>query len=99
MDRAKSVTPLMGHPVIKAMADKYRKSTAQILLRWSTQRGMAVIPRASEPEFMAQNLACTSFDLDQVDMDRIAKMDLGLKFNQPTNVRGSPVCLPQDPKR
>jgi hypothetical protein len=37
---------------------------------------------------MTQNLESTDFNLDQEDLDRIAKMDLNLRFNQPTNVSG-----------
>lgn len=86
MDRAKTAPPLMDHEAIKAMAEKCGKTPAQVLLRWATQRGLAVIPKTSRPEVMAQNLDCTGFDLKQSDMDRIAKMDLNLKFNAPTNV-------------
>ncbi|KFG82646.1 NADPH-dependent D-xylose reductase [Metarhizium anisopliae] len=85
MDRAKNVTPLMQHEAIAAMATKHSKTPAQILLRWATQRGLAVIPKTSRPGVMEQNLESTDFDLDQADLDRIAKMDLNLRFNQPTN--------------
>ncbi|OAQ73443.2 D-xylose reductase [Pochonia chlamydosporia 170] len=85
MDRAKNVAPLMQHEAITAMATKHNKTAAQILLRWATQRGLAVIPKTSRPAVMAQNLESTDFSLDQADLDRIAKMDLNLRFNQPTN--------------
>nr|UMZ45331.1 hypothetical protein [Paramyrothecium sp.] len=85
MDRAKSAAPLLEHEAIKGIASKVNKSPAQVLLRWATQRGLAVIPKTSRPEVMKQNLDCVSWDIDQEDMDRIAKMDLNLKFNQPTN--------------
>ena len=86
MERAKSASPLMEHESFKSLAEKYNKTPAQILLRWATQRGLAVIPKTSRPQVMTQNLECTGFDIDQSDMDRIAKMDLNIKFNQPTNV-------------
>lgn len=86
MDNAKSAAPLMEHEAIKAMASKYNKTPAQVLLRWATQQGLAVIPKTSRPEVMKQNLDCFSFDLDEEDNKRIAKMELNLKFNKPTNV-------------
>lgn len=95
MDSAKTAAPLMEHDAIKAMATKYNKSTAQILLRWATQRGLAVIPKTSRPAVMTQNLDCTSFDLDQEDTAAINKMDLNLKFNKPTNV--SPKAVSFEP--
>ncbi|KAG6006330.1 NAD(P)H-dependent D-xylose reductase (XR) [Claviceps maximensis] len=85
MDRAKNVTPLMKHDAITAMAAKHNKTPAQVLLRWATQQGLAVIPKTSRPGVMTQNLESTDFNLDQQDMDRIAKMDLNMRFNQPTN--------------
>ncbi|CAM1510142.1 Fc.00g004770.m01.CDS01 [Cosmosporella sp. VM-42] len=85
MDRAKSASPLMEHEVFKGLAQKYNKTPAQILLRWATQRGLAVIPKTSRPAVMTQNLDCIAFDIEQEDLDRIAKMDLNMKFNQPTN--------------
>ncbi|KAM5374643.1 hypothetical protein ACJZ2D_006421 [Fusarium nematophilum] len=85
MDRAKSASPLMQHEVFVGLGEKYGKTPAQVLLRWATQQGLAVIPKTSRPAVMEQNLDCTAFDIDQEDMARIAKMDLNLKFNQPTN--------------
>jgi D-xylose reductase len=86
MDVAKVAAPLMQHDAIKAMAEKHGKTPAQILLRWATQRGLAVVPKTNRPEVMAQNFDCTSFDLDKEEMARIAKMELNLKFNKPSNV-------------
>ncbi|GAB0137678.1 NAD(P)H-dependent D-xylose reductase (XR) [Epichloe bromicola] len=85
MDRAKNVAPLMEHDAITSMATKHNKTPAQVLLRWASQQGLAVIPKTSRPSVMTQNLDSTDFILDQQDMDRIAEMDLNLRFNQPTN--------------
>ncbi|KAF4981241.1 hypothetical protein FZEAL_2929 [Fusarium zealandicum] len=85
MDRAKSASPLMKHEVFTGLAEKYGKTPAQVLLRWATQQGLAVIPKTSRPEVMTQNLDCTAFNIDDEDLSRISKMDLNLKFNQPTN--------------
>jgi D-xylose reductase len=82
---AQVATPLLQHDDIKTMAENHGKTPAQILLRWATQRGLAVIPKTNRPEVMAQNLDCTGFDLTQEENDRIAKLELNLKFNKPTN--------------
>lgn len=86
MERAMNAAPLLEHETITSMAARYNKTPAQVLLRWTTQRGLAVIPKTSRTEIMAQNLESIKFDLDQADMDTIAKMDLNLRFNEPTNV-------------
>jgi D-xylose reductase len=86
MPRAKSAAPLMDHAVIKEISAKHKKTAAQVLLRWATQRGLAVIPKTSRPEVLAQNLDSTSFDLDKSDLEKIAELDLNIRFNKPTNV-------------
>jgi D-xylose reductase len=85
MDSAKSAAPLMKHDAIADIASRAGKTPGQILLRWATQRGLAVVPKTLRTEVMTQNLDCTSWDIPQEDMDRIAKMNLHLKFNKPTN--------------
>jgi D-xylose reductase len=77
---------LFEQPVIKQIAEKYGKSPAQVLLRWSTQRGISVIPKSNSEERMRQNLDVSSFDLEEGEMRRIGELDLNLKFNAPTNV-------------
>jgi D-xylose reductase len=78
--------PLMQHDLIKEIASKVGKTPAQVLLRWATQRGLAVIPKTNRPEVMAQNLDCFGWDIAEEDMARIAKLEMNLKFNKPTNV-------------
>jgi D-xylose reductase len=85
MGHAVSAVPLMKDPLIVKLGEKYGKQPSQILLRWATQRGLAVIPKTSRVEVMGQNLDCTGFDLDQKDIDEISGKNLGMRFNQPSN--------------
>lgn len=41
---------------IQEIADKYRKTPAQVLLRWATQQGIGVIPKSGNVEHMKQSL-------------------------------------------
>ncbi|KAJ3560697.1 hypothetical protein NPX13_g9214 [Xylaria arbuscula] len=76
----------MEDDLIVEIAKKHGKEPSQILLRWATQRGLAVIPKTSRENIMAQNLDCTSFDLDQSEIDQITAKDPGsIRFNQPSN--------------
>jgi len=61
----------------KAMAKKYGKSEAQVLLRWGIQNGYAVLPKSTNAERMRQNIDLFGFELDDEDMAAIAKMDRG----------------------
>lgn len=82
---AKGLVPLMQDQEIVRIAKKVGKQPSQVLLRWATQRGLAVIPKTIRAEVLAQNLDCTSFDLAQEDIDAISAKDRGLRFNQPSN--------------
>ena len=86
MKRAHDTPLLFDHPTIKAIADKHGKSPAQILLRWSTQRGIAVIPKSNNQNRLAQNLDVCSFDLGKDEIEKISGLDKDLRFNSPTNV-------------
>jgi D-xylose reductase len=86
MKRAKDTPLLLEHPTIKKIADKHGKSTAQVLLRWATQRNIAVIPKSNNPGRLAQNLDVTAWDLAKEEVEDISKLDQNLRFNDPLNV-------------
>ena len=86
MQKAKDTPMLFDHEVVKSIADAHGKTPAQVLLRWSTQRGVAVIPKSNNQDRLAQNLDVCSFDLKQDEIDKISGLDKGLRFNNPTNV-------------
>ena len=89
-------TPLLfDHPTIKGIADKHQKTPAQVLLRWATQRGIAVIPKSNNQSRLAQNLDVCSFDLSKEEISNIAGLDRDLRFNNPVNV-SSPEKLGRD---
>ena len=80
-------TPLLfDHPTIKSIADKHSKTPAQVLLRWATQRGIAVIPKSNNQNRLAQNLDVCNFDLAKDEIESITGLDKDLRFNNPPNV-------------
>ncbi|KAI9494778.1 4-dihydromethyltrisporate dehydrogenase [Zychaea mexicana] len=82
-DDGKTAEPLLGHPVIKEIAEKHGKSTAQVLLRWSLERNVAVIPKSMNVERTKSNLDIFSFSLSKDEVAAIGKLELGLRFNDP----------------
>lgn len=63
---------LFNDPVLQAIARARGKTVAQVVLRWLVQQGdIAPIPRSSNPERIAQNLAAYDFELSTGDMQRI----------------------------
>ena len=71
---------LLGDPTIVALAEKYGKSPAQIILRWDIQEGNIVIPKTLNTEHMAQNIDVFDFELTEGDMECIANMDSGTRY-------------------
>lgn len=86
-EKASDTPILFEHPVVTEAATKYNKTPAQVLLRWTTQRGLAVIPKSNNQNRLKQNLEVTTFDLDKSELDAISGLDKNLRFNNPTDVR------------
>lgn len=66
---------LFENPVLVQIAEKYQKTTAQIILRWHIQRGVIVIPKSTHKSRMDENLNVFDFALEQTDMDLISELD------------------------
>lgn len=62
-------------PVLKDIAEKYRKSAAQVILRWHVQLGAVPIPKATSPERQLENLSVFDFELSPEDMATISALD------------------------
>ncbi|KAK9717721.1 hypothetical protein K7432_006003 [Basidiobolus ranarum] len=81
-DGAKSIPSLLEDETIVKIAKKHSKTAAQVLLRWSLERQIAVIPKSGNEERLRQNIDL-DFTLSKEDMDEIKKLDKGIRFNNP----------------
>ena len=72
---AEGLKRMFTEPVLQRIAEKHGRTTAQIILRWNIQQGVAVIPKSVHPERMRENLAVWDFFLDEEDMTAIAALD------------------------
>lgn len=61
----------LGDPRIATVAKRYGKSPAQILIRWSMQHGLAVIPKTTHPERMRENFQVFDFSISAEDMQKL----------------------------
>ncbi|PKY04918.1 aldo/keto reductase family protein [Aspergillus campestris IBT 28561] len=82
---AVDATILFQHETVKSIAAAKKRTPAQVLLRWATQRGIAVIPKSSSSTRMAENLDVTGWDLEEKEIEAISALDRGLRFNDPLN--------------
>lgn len=62
-------------PELKEIAERYGKTTAQVILRWHLQRGIIVIPKSTHIERMEENFNVFGFELTDEDMNKIATLD------------------------
>lgn len=71
---------LLENPVIERIAKKHGANAGQILIKWSEQRGTAVIPKSTNKERIIGNLASAGFQLDKEDLKEIAELDKHFRY-------------------
>lgn len=72
---------LLGNKTISDIAKNHNVSSAQVILRWNLQKGVAVIPGSSNPEHIRENLDLFGFKLSQNEMNRINALDRNEKHD------------------
>jgi diketogulonate reductase-like aldo/keto reductase len=71
---------LLNDKSLKAIADKYDKSIAQVILRWDLQRGIITIPKSVHRERIIANADLYDFELSADDMSIIGAMNENRRF-------------------
>lgn len=74
---------LLTHPLVTALAHKYNKTAGQIILRFEVQEGFIVLPKSTNPQHMADNIAIFDFSLTDEDMARMRGLDTGKGSHDP----------------
>ena len=71
---------LMDEPVLKELALKYKKTSAQIILRWHIQMGFIVIPGSKNNAHIKENFDIFDFKLDDDDMKQISSLNRNERY-------------------
>ncbi|GLB35875.1 putative aldo keto reductase [Lyophyllum shimeji] len=82
----KGAPSLMSHDAIVKVAQKHGKTPAQVLLRWATQRGIAVVPKSNSAQRLKENLRCDTFDLSEDEIKSISALNMNLRLNNPAEI-------------
>ena len=78
---------LLQEPVFAKLGQKYGKTPAQVILRWHTQMGFAVIPGSRNVDHIRDNLDILDFTLTDGEMAEIAKLDKGVRYYHRTDAQ------------
>jgi 2,5-diketo-D-gluconate reductase B len=65
---------IKGDELLEQIGKKYRRTAAQICLRWLVQQGVVAIPRTSKLERLSENIAIFDFELSDDDMRQIFRL-------------------------
>ena len=68
---------IFHNALLRSIAENHRKSIAQVIVRWLTQRGVVAIPKSVRKERMAENFDIFDFELTADEMIAIATLETG----------------------
>lgn len=77
----------LENATVAAIAAKLERAPAQIMLRWSLQRGVTAIPKSANPDRILLNSRVFDFDLDQQSLDALDALDLSGRSDQAREVK------------
>jgi diketogulonate reductase-like aldo/keto reductase len=69
----------LDNPVVRDIAQKHSKSPAQVMIRWSLQHGLVVIPKSSRPERIKENSEVFDFEISPAEMSRLDALSEDLR--------------------
>lgn len=72
---------IVNNPIIKNIAEKYGKSTFQVVLRWLVQQDITVIPKTWDSAHLKENIDIDGFSLTQEEMSTIDSLNEGKFLN------------------
>lgn len=70
---------LLNNKVVKDLASKYNKTSAQIILRWHIEMNFIVIPGSRSIEHIKDNLNIFDFKLTNEDMNKLSSLNSGVR--------------------
>jgi len=66
---------IFKNELLLSVAAKYKKSVAQVILRWISQRGIVVLSKSVRKERMLENISVLDYELSMDDMTAITTLD------------------------
>ena len=66
-------------PLLKSLANEYNKTTAQVLLRWSLQKGFVCIPKSFHLGHIKENAKVFEFEIEKSHMEMLDGLEEGFR--------------------
>lgn len=77
----------LNNLTLRKLAEKYEKTSAQIMIRWGLQHGLVVIPKSVREERILENSQVFEFDISQGDVEVLNSLNQNLHTDwNPSNV-------------
>ncbi|XP_059508249.1 aldo-keto reductase family 1 member D1-like [Stegostoma tigrinum] len=74
------IPSLLDDPVLNSVAAKYKKTSAQVALRFQLQRNIVIIPKSFNPERIKQNFEIFDFSLTSEEMKMISALNRNERY-------------------
>jgi diketogulonate reductase-like aldo/keto reductase len=71
---------IIQNEIVQEIANKHRKTTAQIVLRWDLQHGVVTIPKSIHANRIEENADIFDFTLSEADMKVLDALDAGQRI-------------------
>jgi len=72
---AEGKNSIFQNELLQSIAGKYKKSVAQVILRWMIQRKVVIIPKSVRKEKIIENFNIFDFEISSDDMNAIVSLD------------------------
>lgn len=72
-----TISNLLENPIVLKIAEEYKKTPAQILLKHIVQKGIIVIPKSTTPTRIKENTQLFDWELRVEDIDKLNALDMG----------------------
>ena len=70
---------IISEQAVQTLAEKYRRSPAQIVLRWDLQHKVVTIPKSTHSNRIAENAQIFDFELSLEDMKTLDALNEGIR--------------------
>jgi len=73
---------LMNNPTIKTLAERHKRTSAEIILKWVMNQNIAVIPKSENKERLKLNFNFDDVNLSFEDMEMINSLDCNKRMSE-----------------